>query len=106
MNIQGRDGFSAPFFASHNGHLRVVCALLNDEEVDLNIRNDDGSTTLDGRGEDDVVHLLEEHLRIRQMRRVRRYNYFFARLMCLKKDRVPSCQIVMRSFRMASCQSI
>ncbi len=52
------------------GHLEVLRALLDHERVNVNIMSNYGITALDvarGRGEDDFVRLLEEHVESRRL---------------------------------------
>jgi ankyrin repeat protein len=65
VNIRDDDGGTALYYASYNGHVDIIRALLNHEGVDVNIMDNDGCTALDVacmKPEDGVARLLEEHM--------------------------------------------
>jgi hypothetical protein len=64
VNAQQRDGITALFFASQEGHLEVVRELLQHNEVDVNLTRDTGATALytaSQNGHVDIVHALLQH---------------------------------------------
>jgi hypothetical protein len=64
VNAQRDDGITALFFASQEGHLKVVRALLQHNEVDVNLQKTNGATALytaSQNGHVDIVQALLQH---------------------------------------------
>ena len=71
MNVQGAHGNTAHIWVTLRGRLDVVCELLDDDNVDVSVRNKAGSTALDIARKCELFEIascLEEHSKVCQRR--------------------------------------